>query len=120
MRTFNIKNIKVNDKLDLENIYKNQGEITFADNGEIYVIRNIHGEELKQELVRGEFDFDLESINKEGNNYVLKGVIRDLYYNNDYSKAESFDIEVIVNNNTQILGVTGKPEEQLNTLNVYD
>ena len=118
--TFNIKNIKVNDKLDLENIYKNQGEITFADNGEIYVIRNIHGEELKQELVRGEFDFDLESINKEGNNYVLKGVIRDLYYNNDYSKAESFDIEVIVNNNTQILGVTGKPEEQLNTLNVYD
>ena len=113
-------NIKVKDKLDLENVYKKQGKITFAEDGKVFVIRNIHNEELKQELISGEVDFDIENITKRGNNYILTGTIRDLYYINDYSLAESFEIEVTVTNDTTVLGVKGKPEEQLKNLSTSD
>ena len=115
-----INDIKVNDKLDFENVYKRQGEIVFTENSKVYVIRNIHGEELKKELISNEVDFDLKSITKKGSNYILTGIIRDLYYINDYSRAESFEIDVIVNNETTILGVTEKQEEQLNQLRKFE
>ena len=110
--SFDISNIKVNDKLDFENVYKRQGEIVFTEESKIYVIRNIHGEELKNELLKGEIDFDLEDIQKSGNNYIFKGQMIDWYYTTDYNEAEKFEIEVTVTNNTQILGITGNPESQ--------
>lgn len=119
-KEFDRNNIKVKDKLDLENVYKKQGEITFAEDGKVFVIRNIHNEELKQELISGEVDFDIENITKRGNNYILTGTIRDLYYINDYSLAESFEIEVTVTNDTTVLGVKGKLEEQLKNLSTSD
>ena len=119
-KEFDRNNIKVKDKLDLENVYKKQGEITFAEDGKVFVIRNIHNEELKQELISGEVDFDIENITKRGNNYILTGTIRDLYYINDYSLAESFEIEVTVTNDTTVLGVKGKLEEQLKNPSTSD
>ncbi len=118
--SFDISNIKVNDKLDFDNVYKRQGEIAFTENSKVYVIRNIHGDELKKELLSSEdINFDLEDIVKNGNNYILKGKTTDWYYTNDYNEAESLDLEVTVNNNTQILGVTGNTEEQLKQLEKF-
>ena len=114
-----ISNIKVNDKIDFENVYKKQGEITFAEGGEIFVNRDIHGEELKEELLSSDIQFDITGLTKKESNYILTGAIRDLYCN-DYNEAESFKIEVIVNNDTTILGVTGKPEEKLKELYKYE
>ena len=115
-----ISNIKVNDKIDFDNVYKKQGEITFAEGGEIFVTRDIHGEELKEELLSSDIQFDITGLTKKGSNYILTGIIRDLYYTNNYQEAESFEIEVIVNNETTILGVKGKPEEELNELYKYE
>lgn len=41
----------------------------------------------------------------------------DWFYTTNYNEAEKFELEVIVNNKTQILGVIGNPEEQLKYLN---
>ena len=109
--------IKVNDKLDFENVYERQGEVVFTEDSKVYVIRNIHGDELRNELLKGEIDFDVEDTIKNGNNYILKGQMIDWNYTTDEDEAEKFELEIIVNNNTQILGITGNPEEQLKRLN---
>ena len=114
---FNISDIKVNDKLDFEHVYERQGEVVFTEDSKVYVIRNIHGDELKNELLKGEIDFDVEDTIKNGNNYILKGQMIDWNYTTDEDEAEKFELEIIVNNNTQILGITGNPEEQLKRLN---
>ena len=114
---FNISDIKVNDKLDFENVYERQGEVVFTEDSKVYVIRNIHGDELRNELLKGEIDFDVEDTIKNGNNYILKGQMIDWNYTTDEDEAEKFELEIIVNNNTQILGITGNPEEQLKRLN---
>lgn len=114
---FEISNIKVNDKLDFENVYERQGEVVFTEDSKVYVIRNIHGDELRNELLKGEIDFDVEDTIKNGNNYILKGQMIDWNYTTDEDEAEKFELEIIVNNNTQILGITGNPEEQLKRLN---
>ena len=114
---FNISDIKVNDKLYFEHVYERQGEVVFTEDSKVYVIRNIHGEELKNELLKGEIDFDVEDTIKNGNNYILKGQMIDWNYTTDEDEAEKFELEIIVNNNTQILGITGNPEEQLKRLN---
>ncbi len=115
----NISNIKVNDKIDFQKIYIEQGEITFTEDTEIFVTRNIHGEELKEELLSGDIEFEMTDVTKEGNDYILTGIIRDLYYCNNYDEAESFEIKVEVNDETTILGVKGNPEEELNQLYKY-
>lgn len=113
---YKIENIKVNDKVNLENILKKDGIITLTDKTKVLIVRDIHGEELKQELLNSEVDFRVEYIIEKGNNYILKGEITDWYYITDYNLAERFEIEVLVNNNTQILGITGKTKEQLKYL----
>ncbi len=110
--SFDIKNIKVNDKLDFQNVYIRQGEIVFTEESEIYVIRNIHGEELKNELLKGEINFDLEDIQKSGSNYIFKGEMIDWDYTTNYDETDKFELEITVNSNTQILGITGNPESQ--------
>ena len=117
--SFDIKNVKLNDKLDIEKIYIRKGKIVPTEETKIYVIRNIHGEELKNELLKDEIDFELEDIKKSGNNYILKGQMIDLYYTANYDEAEKFEIDVVVNNNTTILGegITGEIEEKLKSLN---
>lgn len=110
--SFDIDNIKVNDKLNFEFVYERQGEIVFTEESKIYVIRNIHGEELKNELLKSEIDFELEDIQQSGSNYIFKGQMIDWYYNSDYNEAEKFELDVIVNNNTKILGIEGNPESQ--------
>ena len=114
---FNISDIKVNDKLDFENVYERQGEVVFTEDSKVYVIRNIHGDELRNELLKGEIDFEVEDTIKSGNNYILKGQMIDWNYTTDEDEAEKFELEIVVNNNTQILGITGNPEEQLKRLN---
>ena len=109
---FEISNIKVNDKLDFENVYERRGEVVFTEGSKVHVIRNIHGDELKYELIKGEIDFDLEDITKSGDNYILKGQMVDWYYTTDEEETKKFELEIVVNNNTQILGVTGNPESQ--------
>ncbi len=114
---FDISDIKVNDKLDFEHVYERQEEVIFTEDSKVYVIRNIHGDELKNELLKGEIDFDVEDTIKSGNNYILKGQMIDWNYTTDEDEAEKFELEIVVNNNTQILGMIGNPEQQLKRLN---
>lgn len=122
MRTgekIDISKIKINDEIDFENVYKRQGNVVFSEESKVYVTRNIHGEELKNELLQNEFSLDFENVEKRGNNYILKGKIYDWYYDNGLNNVENFEVEIIVNNNTQILGVKGKIEEQLKDIYKY-
>ena len=114
-----ISNIKINDEIDFENVYIKQGNVVFSEESKVYVTRNIHGEELKNELLQNEFSLDFENVEKRGNNYILKGKIYDWYYDNGLNNVENFEVEIIVNNNTQILGVKGKIEEQLKDIYKY-
>lgn len=113
----NITDINIDDKLDFENIYERKQDIVLAEESKVYVIRNIHGDELKNELLKGEIDFDVEDTIKSGNNYILKGQMIDWNYTTDEDEAEKFELEIVVNNNTQILGMIGNPEQQLKRLN---
>ena len=114
-----ISNIKINDEIDFENVYIKQGNVVFSEESKVYVTRNIHGEELKNELLQNEFSLDFENVEKRRNNYILKGKIYDWYYDNGLNNVENFEVEIIVNNNTQILGVKGKIEEQLKDIYKY-
>ena len=68
-------------------------------------------------MLKGEINFDLEDVEKSGNNYVLKGETIDWYFTTKYEEAEKFKLEIIVNNKTNILGEYGKIEEKLDSLN---
>ena len=109
--------IKVNDKLDFENVYIRKGEIVFTNESKIYLTRKISGEELKKEMLKSEINFDLEDIEKSGDNYILKGETIDWYFTTKYEEAEKFKLEIIVNNKTNILGEQGKIEEKIKNLN---
>ena len=113
----NINIIKVNDKLDFENVYIRKGEIVFTNESKIYLTRKISGEELKEEMLKSEINFDLEDIEKSGDNYILKGETIDWYFTTKYEEAEKFKLEIIVNNKTNILGEQGKIEEKIENLN---
>ena len=113
----NINIIKVNDKLDFENVYIRKGEIVFTNESKIYLTRKISGEELKKEMLKSEINFDLEDIEKSGDNYILKGETIDWYFTTKYEEAEKFKLEIIVNNKTNILGEQGKIEEKIKNLN---
>ena len=113
----NINIIKVNDKLDFENVYIRKGEIVFTNESKIYLTRKISGEELKKEMLKSEINFDLEDIEKSGDNYILKGETIDWYFTTKYEEAEKFKLEIIVNNKTNILGEQGKIEEKIENLN---
>ena len=113
----NITDINIDDKLDFENIYERKEEIVLTEESKVYVVRNIQGEELKREVLKDNYiNFDLKNMVRSGNNYILEGKTTDFYYIND---GQSFDIEVIVNNKTTILGIAGNPEEQLKKLENY-
>ena len=113
----NITDINIDDKLDFENIYERKQDIVLAEESKVYVVRNIQGEELKKEILKDNYiNFDLKNMVRSGNNYILEGKTTDFYYIND---GQSFDIEVIVNNKTTILGIVGNPEEQLKKLENY-
>ena len=114
----NNKNIiKINDKLGFENVYIRKGEIVFTNESKVYLTRKISGEELKEEMLKSEINFDLEDVEKSGNNYVLKGETIDWYFTTKYEEAEKFKLEIIVNNKTNILGEQGKIEEKIKNLN---
>ena len=114
----NNKNIiKINDKLGFENVYIRKGEIVFTNESKVYLTRKISGEELKEEMLKSEINFDLEDVEKSGNNYVLKGETIDWYFTTKYEEAEKFKLEIIVNNKTNILGEQGKIEEKIENLN---
>lgn len=114
----NNKNIiKINDKLGFENVYIRKGEIVFTNESKVYLTRKISGEELKEEMLKSEINFDLEDVEKGGNNYVLKGETIDWYFTTKYEEAEKFKLEIIVNNKTNILGEQGKIEEKIENLN---
>lgn len=114
----NNKNIiKINDKLGFENVYIRKGEIVFTNESKVYLTRKISGEELKEEMLKSEINFDLEDVEKSGNNYVLKGETIDWYFTTKYEEAEKFKLEIIVNNKTNILGEYAKIEEKIENLN---
>ena len=114
----NNKNIiKINDKLGFQNVYIRKGEIVFSNESKVYLTRKISGEELKEEMLKSEINFDLEDVEKSGNNYVLKGETIDWYFTTKYEEAEKFKLEIIVNNKTNILGEYAKIEEKIENLN---
>ena len=106
--------IKVNDKISIDSLQYIDNKLETKENATVQVIRNIHGEELKKELLDvPEIQADIEGIQNNKDSIILTCIIRDLYYTNDYQKAETVDVQFIVEKDTTIFGST---ENQLEIL----
>lgn len=110
----NFSDIQVNDKITLNKVIVDGENVEFTEDGYASVVRNIHGEELKNELLSQEdIEIEINEVKKEGNNIILYSTIRDLYYQNNYSSAEKFDVKVIVNKDTLVFGTTENQLEEI-------
>ncbi len=108
------KEIKANDKISIDNLQYIDGKLETKGGVTVQITRNIHGEELKKELLNvSAIQADIEEIQNNKDSIILSCIIRDLYYTNDYQKAETVDVQFIVEKDTTILGST---ENQLQTL----
>ena len=113
-KDMSFKEIKVNDKISIDNVEYSENKLQTKEGTTIQVIRNIHGEKLKKELLSiPEIQADIESINNTGKSIILNCKLRDWYYTNDYQKAETVDVQIIVEKDTTVLGST---ENQLEVL----
>lgn len=113
-KDMSFEEINVNDKISIDNVEYIENKLQTKEGTTVQVTRNIHGEELKQELLNvSEIQADIEEINNDGNSIILTCKIRDLYYTNDYQKAETVDVQIIVEKDTTIFGST---ENQLEVL----
>ena len=106
--------IKKEDKIMLDQVILEEETLSLTQTTNIEVIRKLQGEELKQEILnQEEMAVEIEKIEEKKNHILLTGIIRDLYYTNDYQTAQKFEIQIIVNENTQILGTKENQLEQL-------
>ena len=113
-KDMSFEEIKVNDKISIDNVEYSENKLQTKEGTTIQVIRNIHGEKLKKELLSiPEIQADIESINNTGKSVILNCKLRDWYYTNDYQKAETVDVQIIVEKDTTVLGST---ENQLEVL----
>ena len=113
-KDMSFEEINVNDKISIDNVEYIENKLQTKEGTTVQVTRNIHGEELKQELLNvPEIQADIEEINNDGNSIILTCKIRDLYYTNDYQKAETVDVQIIVEKDTTIFG---SAENQLEVL----
>ena len=113
-KDMSFEEINVNDKISIDNVEYIENKLQTKEGATVQVTRNIHGEELKQELLSiPEIQADIESINNTGSSIILNCKLRDWYYTNDYQKAETVDVQIVVEQDTTILGSS---ENQLKLL----
>lgn len=118
-KNMELENIKVNDKISIDKIvYKDNIQQT-EDGSTVQVIRNLQGEDLKQELLEmPELDAQIIKIdnNQTQGTITLTCQIRDWYYDNNYETVPTFEVQILVEKDTTVLAST---ENQLQNLEEF-
>lgn len=118
-KNMEFEDVKVNDKIRIDKIiYKDDIKQT-EDGSTIQVVRNLQGKELKQELLEmPELDAEIIKIdNKKSKDAItLTCEIRDWHYDNNYETVPTFEVQILVEKDTTILGST---ENQLKSLEEF-
>ena len=118
-KNMELENIKVNDKISIDIIvYKDNIQQT-EDGSTVQVIRNLQGEELKQELLEmPELGAQIIKIdnNQTQGTITLTCQIRDWYYDNNYETVPTFEVQILVEKDTTVLAST---ENQLQNLEEF-
>ena len=118
-KNMELENIKVNDKISIDKIvYKDNIQQT-EDGSTVQVIRNLQGEDLKQELLEmPELDAQIIKIdnNQTQGTITLTCQIRDWYYDNNYETVPTFEVQILVEKDTTVLAST---ENQLKNLEEF-
>lgn len=106
-----IEKIQEQDKIQISKVIQIGEELVLTEESNIRVTRNIKDEELKEELLETEeVAMSIENLNKKGNNIILTGKITDYY---SQYEQQSFEVQVIVNKDTQIFSDTKNQLEEL-------
>lgn len=118
-KNMELENIKVNDKISIDKIvYKDNIQQT-EDGSTVQVIRNLQGEDLKQELLEmPELEAQIIKIdnNQTQGTITLTCQIRDWYYDNNYETVPTFEVQILVEKDTTVLAST---ENQLQNLEEF-
>ena len=118
-KNMELENIKVNDKISIDIIvYKDNIQQT-EDGSTVQVIRNLQGEDLKQELLEmPELGAQIIKIdnNQTQGTITLTCQIRDWYYDNNYETVPTFEVQILVEKDTTVLAST---ENQLKNLEEF-
>lgn len=118
-KNMELENIKVNDKISIDKIvYKDNIQQT-EDGSTVQVIRNLQGEDLKQELLEmPELGAQIIKIdnNQTQGTITLTCQIRDWYYDNNYETVPTFEVQILVEKDTTVLAST---ENQLQNLEEF-
>ena len=118
-KNMELENIKVNDKISIDIIvYKDNIQQT-EDGSTVQVIRNLQGEDLKQELLEmPELGAQIIKIdnNQTQGTITLTCQIRDWYYDNNYETVPTFEVQILVEKDTTVLAST---ENQLQNLEEF-
>ena len=109
-----ISQIKEQDTIEISKIIKIEEKYSLLDEADVYVTKNLHGEELKKELLnQKELPMgNYEIKNNKNGTITLTGNITDYYG----QQGESFLIDVIITSNTLIMGNTENQLEKLQKL----
>ena len=118
-KNMELEDIKVNDKISIDKIvYKDNIQQT-EDGSTVQVIRNLQGEDLKQELLEmPELGAQIIKIdnNQTQGTITLTCQIRDWYYDNNYETVPTFEVQILVEKDTTVLAST---ENQLQNLEEF-
>ena len=97
--------------MQISNVIQTEEEFILTKESNIRVIRNIKGEELKKEFLEAkEVAMSIENLKQKGNDIILSGKIT--YYYSEYEQ-ETFEVQVIVDKDTQIFSDTKNQLEEL-------
>ncbi len=97
--------------MQISNVIQTEEEFILTKESNIRVIRNIKGEELKKEFLEAkEVAMSIENLKQKGNDIILSGKITDYY--SEYEQ-ETFEVQVIVDKDTQIFSDTKNQLEEL-------
>ena len=97
--------------MQISNVIQAEEEFILTKESNIRVIRNIKGEELKKEFLEAkEVTMSIENLKQKGNDIILSGKITDYY--SEYEQ-ETFEVQVIVDKDTQIFSDTKNQLEEL-------
>ena len=105
--------LKVTDEIYVYNATESQGEL-IPEDGKIKVTRNLKGEELKEEVLSGkEINVEIKELKTENNNAIIIGELTAFCNSEEY---ETFEVEILVDENTVVLANVENKIEELQTL----
>ena len=106
-----LQELKEQDKIQISNVIDKEDEYFLLEESNASVIRNLKGEELKQEMLNANYIcMSIEKLTNYGKSIDITGKMTDYY--SEYEQV-SFEIQVEVNDNTQIFSETKNQWEEL-------